>query len=121
MNKNGLYAFYGTLRNGMENHLLYKSGMVFLESVALPGFCLYSAGEYPYAVRSPMPHRIIQADLFKITDPIVAEAIHAMELEVDYFYDEVDVKGTAYGIYLFPAPRVHDAEIVSGDWVQYIA
>lgn len=119
MNRDGLFAFYGTLRMGMENHSLYAKGMRFQKTVPLSGFRLYSLGDYPYAVRTS-DGGIIIADLFKITDATVADAIHRMEIEAGYYYDEIAVEKSQYGIYLFPSPDQNDEEITTGDWVKYV-
>jgi gamma-glutamylcyclotransferase (GGCT)/AIG2-like uncharacterized protein YtfP len=118
MNKNGRYAFYGTLRHGMENHSFYGGAMTFLESVLLSGYKLYSLGDYPYAVRSDTGS--IVADLFQVNDMRIGKSIHQMELDAGYHYDEIIIASRSYGIYLFVNPAPGDEEIRSGDWVRYV-
>jgi gamma-glutamylcyclotransferase (GGCT)/AIG2-like uncharacterized protein YtfP len=120
MNKDGHYAFYGTLRVGMENHLLFQRGMEFIDRVSLRGFELISLGDYPYAVKSDMANASIIAELFKV-DPRIAKAIHDMELEAGYYYDEIEIGKNLYGIYLFSAVRPFDEVIPSGDWVHFVS
>ncbi|HEY4656541.1 MAG TPA: gamma-glutamylcyclotransferase [Cyclobacteriaceae bacterium] len=119
MNKNGRYAFYGTLRHGIEYHSIYTKGMDFLQSVLLRGYRLYSLGDYPYAVRSDSG--CIVADLYKVNDPEISLSIHLMELEAGYYYDEIIIDSLSFGIYLFESPSPGDEEIRSGDWVRYVA
>ena len=121
MNKDNLFAFYGTLRKGMENHILYGKGMRYVETVQLNGYKLYSLGdEYPYAVISDTMNDRIVAELFHITDRDVATAIHDMEIDAGYDYHEIDVHGKIVGIYLFATARPGDTVIVSGDWVEFV-
>lgn len=119
MNKDGLYAFYGTLRIGMENHALFQRGMKFLDKVVLNGFRLLSLGEYPYAIKSPNTEHIVIAELFRLEDS-TARSIHEMELEAGYYYDELQIDRNKYGIYLFSEANPFDEEITSGDWTSFV-
>lgn len=118
MNSNGLYAFYGTLRQGMEYHSIYGKRISFIQSVLLKGYRLFSVGDYPYAVRAPTGS--IVADLCHV-DRRTAATIHSMEIEAGYFYDEIIIESQAFGIYLFSRADPGDPEVQSGDWVQYVA
>jgi gamma-glutamylcyclotransferase (GGCT)/AIG2-like uncharacterized protein YtfP len=120
MNKDGLYAFYGTLRRDMENHILFQRGMHYLDTVVLEGYKLISLVEYPYAVRTFNSNETITVELFHL-DPVEAESIHHMELEAGYYYDEIQIGQNLYGIYLFSEINPEDEEIPSGDWAKYIA
>lgn len=117
MNKHGLYAFYGTLRQGMEYYSIYRKGMSYLQSVLLKGYRLFSLGDYPYAV--PSPTGSIVADLYQV-DEEIATTIHSMEIEAGYYYDEIIIDSRAFGIYLFDKVDSGDSEVQSGDWVRYI-
>ena len=119
MNKDGLYAFYGTLRIGMENHALFERGMKFLDKVVIKGFRLISLGEYPYAIKSPDPGHIVIAELFRLEDT-TARSIHEMELQAGYYYDELQIGQNNYGIYLFSEANPFDEEITSGDWASFV-
>lgn len=121
MNKYGRYAFYGSLRQGMENHLIYNKAMKFIRTVMLEGYSLYSLGDYPYAVRSEGAHsaKRILADLIYFQDRAVEHEVHRMELEAGYIYEEIEIDSLNYGIYLFKEPVTGDLEIESGDWVNY--
>src|SRR5690349_19593609 len=106
------YAFYGTLRVGMENYYLFRSGMEHLETTMLMGFTLYSLGEYPYAVKTQLSSDVIVVDLFRIS-AVVQQEIHKIELDAGYYQDYVEVKGQSYGIYLFKEPQKGDPRIIS--------
>ena len=118
MNEHGRYAFYGTLRPGMELHPVYKAGMKHLGKALLEGYRLYSLGEYPYAV--PSAAGAIVVDLYQL-EPDCARDIHDMEIDAGYYYDEIIIDGLAFGIYLFDRPGVEDSEIRSGDWARHVA
>ncbi len=121
MNKNARYAFYGTLRSGMENNTYYgHHAFKSLEIVELKGFFLYSLGEYPYAVRTGDLTKTIKAELFYITDRSIEKALHEMELSVDYYFDEVQHNEASYGIYLFDRPKPGDVLLEHGDWVKFM-
>jgi gamma-glutamylcyclotransferase (GGCT)/AIG2-like uncharacterized protein YtfP len=118
MNKQGLYAFYGTLRKGMDNYSIYRHGMTYRQTVILEGFRMYSLGDYPYAI--PTSTGSIVADLFFV-DKAMSRAIDAMEVDAGYFYGEVVVDRDPYGIYLFHRAFEGDKEIVSGDWLKFLS
>lgn len=120
MNAQSLYAFYGTLRVGMENHSLLGASAKFLKRVKLPGFKLFSLVEYPYAVKSRSLSDMIVAELFYIPDKEVQEYIHSMELDAGYYYYEVQIEGKKYGIYLFSEEVKGHERILSGDWAEYV-
>lgn len=120
MNKNGLYAFYGTLRKGMENYASFQHEMHYIKTVALGGYKLISLIEYPYAVKTPDPAETIIAELFRL-ESLTASSIHNMELEAGYYYDEIKIDQNLYGIYLFSEINPHDVEIPSGDWAKHVA
>lgn len=118
MNEHGRYAFYGTLRPGMELHRMYQPGMIHLGQALLEGYRLFSLGAYPYAVPSSAGHIVV--DLYRLK-PDCARDIHAMETEAGYYYDEIFIDGLAFGIYLFDRPGRGDPEIRSGDWARHVA
>lgn len=118
MNKDGRYAFYGTLRPGMELHVVYRNGMTHLGQALLKGYRLYSLGDYPYAV--PSSSGSIVVDLYRLESKRACD-IHEMEIEAGYYYDEIIIDGLAFGIYLFDRAGPHDPEIRSGDWARHMA
>lgn len=117
MNKNSLYAFYGSLRKGMSNYELYKDAMIYLYSIHLKGFKLYSMGEYPCCTKSAAEN-IIVVEVFKITNPVIEKEIHDMEIEEGYFYDEVTIQNDRVGIYLYNGIE-NFIEVKGGDWVSF--
>ena len=119
MNAHSLYAFYGTLRKGMENHYMLGPETQYLGRVKLPGYKLFSLVDYPYAVKSRSLSDMIVAELFFIPDKAVQQYIHSMELDAGYYYYEIILEGKRYGIYLFSEERKEHDQIISGDWVEF--
>ncbi len=117
MNDNSLYAFYGSLRKGMENHERYQTALDYLFSARLSGFKLYSRGEYPCITRSNQSDSVV-IEVFRVTDSVVEKEIHEMEIEDGYFYDEVLINEKKIGIYLFEDVK-NFSEVNEGDWVAF--
>ncbi len=118
MNPDSLYAFYGSLRKGMNNHGRFDHGLSYLFVETLPGYCLHAMRHYPYAVKTGHQTDRTVVEVYQIVDPAVEQAIHELELSVGYHYDEVDIRGMRTGIYLYsvtgPEPLVE-----GGDWVKF--
>lgn len=118
MNPNHLYAFYGSLRKGMTNHLRYSQGMELLFTETLTGYRLHAMRWYPYAVRSGDPADHMLVEVYRITDEDTERAIHDLELSVGYHYDEVLLRNQAVGIYLFRRSGA-EPSVKNGDWVKF--
>jgi gamma-glutamylcyclotransferase (GGCT)/AIG2-like uncharacterized protein YtfP len=124
MNKNHLYAFYGSLRKNMYNaKAVGDANMKYLKTVQIPGFELYNlSGAYPCAIRTDNPDDILTVDLFEVSTAR-EYGIHAMEIGAGYDYDEVEIGGTNYGIYTYDKSyrtRLANKLIPGGDWVKYL-
>src|SRR4051812_19581953 len=117
MNKDSLYAFYGSLRKGMDNYERYRDAMVYLYSIRLKDFKLYSRGLYPCVAKST-PENSVLVEVFRITDPQLEKEIHQMELEEGYVYEEVLINDQLVGIYVFENIE-NFKEVKSGDWVTF--
>ncbi|HRI80437.1 MAG TPA: gamma-glutamylcyclotransferase [Cyclobacteriaceae bacterium] len=118
MNANSTYAFYGSLRMGMSNYDEFKEGLEFQFLTVIYGFQLYRMENYPYAVKTGNHADGITVEVFKVTNPEIEKSIHALELEVGYHYEEVEIRGNQVGIYLYksagPEPLVRH-----GDWAKF--
>jgi gamma-glutamylcyclotransferase (GGCT)/AIG2-like uncharacterized protein YtfP len=117
MNRNGFYAFYGSLRRGMDNYERYKGALDYRFSTRLKGYKLYSMGQYPCVVKSSIDCSVL-VEIFKITDPVLEEEIHEMEIEEGYFYEEVSIGSEYIGIYAFETHKNFN-EVSEGDWVTF--
>ena len=118
MNSNSLYAFYGSLRRGMMYYEVFKEGLQYQFSAKLPGFKLYALSEYPFAVKTGLPQDTIEIEVFKIIKPETERSIHNLEIEVGYYYDEVNVNAINAGISLYRHSGNYP-EVKGGDWVKF--
>ena len=113
----GYYAFYGTLRQGMENHQAFANALSYLKTVTVKGYRMYSLGEYPYAIYTNLASDQIVVDLFHVTGFEAEEMIYKMEIDADYILSSVVIDGNKFGIYLFVGNRDGDEHLPGGDWV----
>src|SRR5690242_12504258 len=112
-----LFAFYGSLRRGMENYDVYKEDLRYLYSARLLGYKLYSRGQYPFAVKTGGDDAIV-VEIFQITNNNTAADIHRMELEEGYYSTEEIINGKKTTIYLFNSGENYP-EVPGGDWVTF--
>jgi len=119
MNSKSQYAFYGSLMEGMENHVLFERHLKFLGKVHLEGFKMFSLKQYPYVIRSADANHRIVAELYKVIDAKTEQSIHELELEEGYIFSEVSIADDKFGIYLFDTHVIDSAEVVNGDWRSY--
>ncbi len=118
MNSRSCYAFYGSLRRGMSNYEQFESGLEFLYMESIPGYRLFAMENYPYAVRTGHPADLLMVEVFRVTRREVEQAIHELELQVGYYYEEVIIHGEPVGIYLFKNMG-SEPLVKSGDWVKF--
>jgi len=86
MENTTVFAFYGSLRRGMENHVLHSNHLKYLFSARLRGYKLYSRGDFPIAVKSSATKDSIVVELFTIADRATREMIHKLEMDEGYFF-----------------------------------
>jgi gamma-glutamylcyclotransferase (GGCT)/AIG2-like uncharacterized protein YtfP len=122
MNKNKLYAFYGSLRKGMYNHKYFESGLEYLGTKEIKGYDLYSLGAFPCIVKSPVPDTVLTVDLFRAKNDATENRIHSMEKGAGYDYEEVEIDGQNFGIYVYDNRHKPPIErlVPGGDWVKYL-
>ena len=118
MNAHATYAFYGSLRRGMSNYQDFESSLEFLFQEIISGYQLYALEKYPYAIKTDSASDLIVVEVFKIINPAVEKRIHALELRVGYYYDEIKIRNGNVGIYLFKKAGT-ETLVKSGDWVQF--
>ena len=118
MNALSTYAFYGSLRRGMRNYQNFESSLGFLFQEIISGFQLYALEKYPYAVKTDSASDLMVVEVFKVINPEVEKSIHALELSVGYYYDEIKIREGNVGIYLFKKTGTEPL-VKSGDWVQF--
>ncbi len=113
-----IFAFYGSLRRGMENYVLHKNHLKYLFSARIRGYSLYSRGEFPVAVRSSNTNDSIVVELFSIADRSTREMIHKLEMDEGYYFETITIDGIEAGIYLYETPENYQP-VRSGDWVTF--
>ena len=112
-----LFAFYGSLRCGMELHKHFQNGMTYVFSAWLNGFTLHSLGSYPYAVYEPKLNSKIRVDVFELSQD-TRRKIHEIETNAGYYLDIIRHNGYDLQIYLFKN-SANDPKVDKGDWVEF--
>ena len=118
MNARSTYAFYGSLRRGMSNYRYFEKGLEFRFLDVVLGYGLHALEEYPYAVRTGNPTDELTVEVFKVTDPAIEQAIHELETEVGYCYNEIVLRNETVGIYLFEKAGT-EPFVKGGDWIKF--
>ena len=118
LNPQSIYAFYGSLRLGMSNYRHYSDGLSYLFTESLCGYGLYAMKYYPYAVETGNTSDVTVVEVFKITDTLIEQEIHELEIGVGYVYREVMIRNEQTGIYLFEKPG-SEPLVNGGDWVKF--
>lgn len=81
---------YGTLKRGGSNHL-FLAGQKFLgEARTVPGFTLYSLGDYPGVVRAPGDTAGVTGELWSVDDACLVELDRLEGLD-ERLYERIDV------------------------------
>jgi gamma-glutamylcyclotransferase (GGCT)/AIG2-like uncharacterized protein YtfP len=111
------YAFYGTLRRGMENHTRFADFLRYRYSFWVPGYRMHSVGDYPCVVPAG-PANFVLCEIMDVASGAVRQAIHHLEEEAGYRFGEVGLRGERVGIFYFDAVE-NFLEVKSGDWVQF--
>lgn len=102
----------------MRLYKQFNPNLVYQFSMWLPGYELFSLGEYPCAVKSTNPQNKIVVEIMQITDPIIEKEIFQIEMNADYYYTDIFIHSKPIGIFLYEKaanyPPVHH-----GDWVRF--
>jgi gamma-glutamylcyclotransferase (GGCT)/AIG2-like uncharacterized protein YtfP len=118
MNKDSMYAFYGSLRRGMKLYESFKPALDYQFSFWLPGYDLYALTDYPCAVKSNLATSKILCEVMKINDDAVAKEIYKIEMDAGYYYADIIIKNTPVGIYLYESGANYH-RVDHGDWVKF--
>jgi len=118
MENTTVFAFYGSLRRGMENHVIHSDHLKYLFSARLRGYRLYSREKFPVAVKTNAQEDSIVVELFRIVDKPTREMIHKLEMDEGYFFEEVSIDGIDTGIYLVKDTKNYQ-HVEGGDWVTF--
>ncbi len=112
------FAFYGSLRRGMENHALHENHLKYLFSARIAGYQLYSRGEFPVAVATSSTTDSIVVEVFKIEDASTRQMIHKLEMDEGYYLKVIEIDEQPVGIYLVD-DRKNYKYVEDGDWVTF--
>jgi gamma-glutamylcyclotransferase (GGCT)/AIG2-like uncharacterized protein YtfP len=118
MNQSNLYAFYGSLRRGMENYEPLKENLRYQFSIWITGYQLYSLGPHPFAYSTGSPTDKILVEVFEVTNLVTEQTIHQIEMEAGYFLDTITIDGQSVKIYLYENKADYPF-VFGGDWVQF--
>jgi gamma-glutamylcyclotransferase (GGCT)/AIG2-like uncharacterized protein YtfP len=102
----------------MVNYRRFRRGMEFLFTETISGYRLHALRWYPYAVKSSVPGEAIVVEVFRLTNEGVEKAIHELEVNEGFVYDEVNIRGQKTGIYLFETAGP-EPSVMGGDWVKF--
>jgi gamma-glutamylcyclotransferase (GGCT)/AIG2-like uncharacterized protein YtfP len=105
-----LFAFYGSLRRGMENYEPLSTWFT--------GYQLYSLGPYPFAYRTGSPTDKILVEVFEVTNLETRNTIHQIEMEAGYFMDTIIIDEQLVNIYLYENKADYPF-VFGGDWVKF--
>jgi len=117
MNKDALYAFYGSLRSGMSNYERYKEALEYQFSARLKGFKLYSRGQYPCVIKSNSDDSVV-VEVFRVINHDFEIQIHHLEMSEGYVYEETYIDEKKVGIYVYENVE-NFQEVIEGDWVTF--
>jgi len=113
-----MYAFYGSLRKGMNLYEKFEFDLQYKFSAWLPGYELYSLGPYPFAVQTKNPASKILVEVMQVTNPFTDQKIFDIERDAGYHLLEIEIKKQFVGIYLFEQVTNYP-KVLHGDWVTF--
>lgn len=119
MAETDLFAFYGSLRRGMENYAAYAQHLQYIRTAVVKGYALYALTDYPYAVKTDDANDTLVVELFSIANLQTKQTLYEMELDAGYIFSTLHFTEGKTGIYTFAVPGKDDARVPGGDWVAY--
>ena len=118
MNQVSLYAFYGSLRQGMKLHQEFEHSLVYLHSFWLKGYELYALPNYPFAIKSESSDSKILVEVMQIINSQTEKEIYKIEMDAGYCFEKVMIGEVSVGIFLFNDAANYQ-RIKQGDWVKF--
>ncbi|MCX8491765.1 MAG: gamma-glutamylcyclotransferase [Cyclobacteriaceae bacterium] len=113
-----VYAFYGSLRSGLLNYEAYATFLRYRFSTWIVGYEMYSLGDFPFAIRTNIPHQKILVEVFEIESEEIQRQIDQLELGYGYHKDIIEIDGQLVTIYLFKE-KANYPKVNEGDWVKF--
>lgn len=113
-----MYAFYGSLRKGMDLHRKFESNLQYKFNVWLPGYELFSLGPYPCAVHTRDVTNKILVEIMQVTNQAAAREIYDIEINAGYYFQDIQINNEPVGIYLY-SQATNYSKVLHGDWVTF--
>jgi gamma-glutamylcyclotransferase (GGCT)/AIG2-like uncharacterized protein YtfP len=113
-----LYAFYGSLRRGLDNHVRFQDHLQYQFSCWIKGYQLYSMGDFPFAIKTENKGDKILVEVFKITDTETQKEIDQLELDYGYYIEIAQIQKMPVKIYLMKNNANYPL-VAGGDWVTF--
>ncbi len=113
-----MYAFYGSLRKGMDLYKKFEFDLQYKFSLWLPGYDLYSLGPYPCAIKSKNSGSKILIEVMHITSPMAEQKIFDIERNAGYYFEEVTIGKQLVGMFLYEHSANYP-KVLHGDWVTF--
>jgi len=112
------FAFYGSLRRGLQNYDLFKPHLEYRFSTWVKGFQLYSLGDFPFAFKTGSTADRILVEVVEITNPEIEKQIDELELGYGYHSEIMLIDQQSVKIYLFQE-KANYPLVSSGDWLKF--
>jgi gamma-glutamylcyclotransferase (GGCT)/AIG2-like uncharacterized protein YtfP len=113
-----LFAFYGSFRFGLSNHMAYASFLKYRFSAWIKGYEMYSFGDFPFAIRTDESADKILVEVFEIENAEVRMQIDQLEHGYGYHKETIVIEEQSVTIYLFNE-KANYPKVNEGDWVKF--
>lgn len=113
-----LFAFYGSFRFGLSNHMAYASFLKYKFSAWIKGYEMYSFGDFPFAIRTDESADKMLVEVFEIENAEVRMQIDLLEHGYGYHKETIVIEGQSVTIYLFNE-KANYPKVNEGDWVKF--
>lgn len=112
-------AVYGSLREGLQNHIYYMSDAQLIGTETIQGFDMYSLGMYPCITKG---EGTVLFEIYDVEDD-VAKAIEFMETSAGYRKASLSTKYGEAEVYVYPPDSIEryniSYKVTGGDWKDY--
>ncbi len=114
---------YGSLRRNEYNFNSFvkrygADNIVYLDTVTIPGFELYSLGPYP-AIKESTNDKLLTVDILEVSDEAYKH-ITNMEIGANYGLREISIGDKKATIYIYNGDVSNELLVKSGDWSNYL-
>lgn len=113
-----LFAFYGSFRFGLSNHMANDSFLKYRFSAWIKGYEMYSFGDFPFAIRKDESADKMLVEVFEIENAEVRMQIDQLEHGYGYHKETIVIEEQSVTIYLFKE-KANYPKVNEGDWVKF--